>query len=88
MHEFIRKNYVETHQEKSLYNINSFRGLQSDKNKLDREARAPLSVISPRIIPNGGVDKVENGDARQKREMKPRLLTGKLPAAFGVKYKK
>jgi hypothetical protein len=93
MQEYIRKTYVENNAEKSLYNINSFRGLQSDKSKAEREiSRIPLNavnsnnVISPRILPNPG-DKAGETD-NKKREVKPRLLTAKLPPAFDVKYKR
>ena len=95
MHEYIKKNYLETNQEKSLYNINSFRGLQSDKTKAERELnRIPLNsinanhMVSPRVLPKSN-DKVIIGETEnKKKEVKPRLLTAKLPAAFDVKYKK
>lgn len=94
MHEYIKKNYLETNQEKSLYNINSFRGLQSDKTKAERELnRIPLNninsnyMVSPRILPKSN-DKLIGETENKKKEVKPRLLTAKLPAAFDVKYKK
>jgi hypothetical protein len=88
MYDFMKKNYLEPNQEKHGYNINSFRGLYSDKNKLDKETKIHHNLKSSRIGNNSSERIDKDIDQKNKRELKPRLLTGKLPAAFDVKYRK
>ena len=63
-----------------IYNLNSFRGFYGDKNKLDKDLK--LGLQSPNII--NSIDKVDKDNDRSLFKMKPRLLTGRLPAAFNV----
>lgn len=75
-----------TENEKSSYNINSFRGVYTDKNR-EKEVKIHSNVLSPRlIIPSS--EKNEKETERSKQSIKPRLLTGKLPSAFDVKYRR
>lgn len=89
MHEYIRKTYLENNQEKSIYNINSFRGINSDKTKANKEeGKISLNAVNSNNVLSPRIDnKLGEGDNKRK-EVKPRLLTGKLPAAFDVKYKR
>jgi hypothetical protein len=88
MSELYKKIYQETDKgtPHNHYNVNSFRGVTNhahinDKNKFEKE----IKVLSPRIV----VDKKEKeADSNQKQQIKPRLLTGRLPAAFDVKYRR
>jgi hypothetical protein len=69
------------------YNMNSFRGYNSDKNsKQEKEVK----IISPRVILQSG-EKEGNVDILKMKQLplsKPRLLTGKLPSAFDVRYRR
>jgi len=68
------------------YNLNSFRVVSNhhiEKNKLDKENK----LLSPRIILQS-VEKPDKDDLKSKQQIKPRLLTAKLPSAFDVKYKR
>jgi hypothetical protein len=64
------------------YNPNSFRGFYGDKNKNDN---AKYGLQSPKNILNS-IDKKEDSE-RSAFKVKPRLLTGRLPAAFSVNTK-
>jgi hypothetical protein len=65
------------------YNPNSFRGFYGDKNKFEKDTKHVLQ--SPKNILNS-IDKKEDTD-RPAFKVKPRLLTGRLPAAFAVNTK-
>ncbi len=68
------------------YNLNSFRVVSNhhfEKNKLEKEVK----LLSPRMILQS-IEKCEKDDPKAKQQIKPRLLTAKLPSAFDVKYKR
>jgi hypothetical protein len=67
------------------YNLNSFRVVSNhhiEKNKYEKESK----LLSPRMILQS-VEKPDKDDFK-KQQIKPRLLTAKLPSAFDVKYKR
>ncbi len=67
------------------YNVNSFRVVSNhhpEKNKQE----AGLKLFSPRMI-FSSVEKPEKEDLKANKQYKPKLLTGKLPSAFDMKYK-
>jgi hypothetical protein len=89
MYDFMKKNYIEPNQEKPCYNINSFRGIYTDKNKTEKEIKISHNINSSRILPTNSSEKIDKDfEQKNKRELKPRLLTGKLPAAFDMKNRK
>jgi hypothetical protein len=83
MNEFNKKNYLEN--DKINYNVNSFRGLYTDKSKQEKEVKLQNNVLSPRVV----LQSTDRNDKdTTKGQLKPRLLTAKLPAAFDVKYRR
>jgi hypothetical protein len=85
MNELNRKNINEDKQ--TTYNVNSFRGMYSDKHKLDKEIKLVGNILSPRLIFQS-TEKNEKEIDKSKQMVKPRLLTGKLPSAFDMKYRR
>ena len=89
MNDLNKKNFLENEKASSYnsYNVNSFRVVSNhnyDKNKIEKE-----KIISPRMILQSIEKSDREGDSKNKQlGMKPRLLTGKLPSAFDVKYKR
>ena len=61
------------------YSLNSFRGFHGDKNKFDKDLK--LGLQSPNNI--NSIEKADK-DNGSMFKMKPRLLTGRLPAAFNM----
>jgi hypothetical protein len=67
------------------YNVNSFRVVSNaypDKSKQE----AGNKLFSPRMI-FSSVEKTDKDDVKNGKQYKPKLLTGKLPSAFDMKYK-
>jgi hypothetical protein len=67
------------------YNVNSFRVVSNaypDKSKQEGGHK----LFSPRMI-FSSVEKSDKDDVKNNKQYKPKLLTGKLPSAFDMKYK-
>ena len=75
----------EKHLNINSYNVNSFRVVSNphpDKNKQDVNHK----FFSPRVI-FSSVDKSDKEELKNNKQYKPKLLTGKLPSAFDIKFK-
>lgn len=75
----------ERHSNINSYNKNSFRVVSNphpDKSKHELNHK----FFSPRVI-FSSVDKSDKDELKLNKQYKPKLLTGKLPSAFDMKYK-
>ena len=70
----------------SNYNLNSFRG---NYNHGNTEKYKQEKIMSPKLIVNNS-ERSDNKELelKSKQSLKPRLLTGKLPLAFDMNYKR
>ncbi len=69
----------------STYSANSFRG--NHNHMVPGKEYGSGKIISPRLILPSAEKSDRDGDLKGKA-LKPRLLTGKLPSAFDVNYKR
>lgn len=86
MNEYLRKSSNENNEPKSAYNVNSFRGLYSDKHKND--IKSANNVMSARLVFQSVEKSEKDSENKNKRDLKPKLLTSRLPAPFGTKYQR
>jgi hypothetical protein len=90
MNDLHKKNYLEgvSNSNSTTYNVNSFRGNSSHMNNEKSKHEKENKLMSPRLIIQSSDKPDKDCDLKSKHQVKPRLLTGKLPSAFDVRYKR